>query len=306
MWSQKTLWKKTVLYIQRSSSTNRDDQLFPFWRFLALEFLARAAISNVHPSLLADGKDSKNILFACGHKLQGNPKQISITEVLNLCQIVIKNFTEEDKKLCMSWIDLRNKELHTGDSAFLDFKSSTWLAQYYKVTKVLCKSQKKDLKDLLGTDEAKTAEKMISALESNVKKEVMDAISRAKIFFQNLKPKEVETHVKEAIQEGQVRSLMSRTKKLHDCPSCGHKGIMEGEIVFVGDTYLDNQTLLSDITVLPTKFTCHVCRLNLLGLDRLHAAGIGGQYSIKTVEDPVEYFQIEQDYYEPEPEYMDE
>jgi hypothetical protein len=45
-----------------------------------------------------------------------------------------------------------------------------------------------------------------------------------------------------------------------------------------------------DIAFLPTKFRCFSCDLELVGHASMHAAGLGGQYSITESYDPVEHY----------------
>ena len=52
-WSSDALWNKAKLYIERAFTGDRDSETFPFFAAIGLEFLARAALAHVHPSLLA-------------------------------------------------------------------------------------------------------------------------------------------------------------------------------------------------------------------------------------------------------------
>lgn len=54
--------------------------------------------------------------------------------------------------------------------------------------------------------------------------------------------------------------------------------------------------------ILPSLLNCYVCGLNLKGHGALHAAGLGGNYSVMEDLDPVDFFGIEMpdldDYFE--------
>lgn len=54
--------------MERALNAPRDDDLFPFWSSLALEFLARATLAHVSPVLLAEVSepDGRNLLHALG------------------------------------------------------------------------------------------------------------------------------------------------------------------------------------------------------------------------------------------------
>lgn len=306
MWSCENFWQKAKLYIQKSESSAPEDFLFPFWRFLALEFLLRASLSKIHPALLAE-KDSKNMLYAFGYDLTTTPKQIPITEVIERCKSIIEGFTEEEKKLCLTWMNMRNIELHTGITSLVSLQTTEWLSDYYRVTNLLVTFLNKTMEELFGTSVASAAQKMIDSQNESVREEVIEAIQHAKIFANKLSENEKLAKETEVLEQGKIRSTLHRTKKLNPCPACSKQGILEGEIIKTGDARLLGATLVSDITVLPTKFACDVCRLSLNGFSRLQVAGIGGQYTVTSVEDPVEYFGIEPESYEHHyEEYMDE
>lgn len=63
MWSEKEYWNKARLYIRRAQSARADEGLYPFWMALAMEFVARAALSKVSPVLNADPNQVDNIYY---------------------------------------------------------------------------------------------------------------------------------------------------------------------------------------------------------------------------------------------------
>jgi hypothetical protein len=72
-WSSDALWNKAKIYIDRAFTGDRESQLFPFFAAIELEFLARAALARVHPSLLADPQDGNNILYGFGYPATERP-----------------------------------------------------------------------------------------------------------------------------------------------------------------------------------------------------------------------------------------
>jgi hypothetical protein len=66
-WSVDALFNKAVLYVGEMERLTADDWRFGLWSSLSLELLARAALANVSPTLLANGKDWRNINYALGN-----------------------------------------------------------------------------------------------------------------------------------------------------------------------------------------------------------------------------------------------
>ena len=61
VWSKEDILKKAQKYAQKMCSHPRDSWDYAFLSTLTLELLARTALSNVSPTLLADPKDWNNL-----------------------------------------------------------------------------------------------------------------------------------------------------------------------------------------------------------------------------------------------------
>ena len=53
-WEKVDLWPKAVLYMEYASAVDKDSPQFGLWCALSLEILARSAIANINPVLLAE------------------------------------------------------------------------------------------------------------------------------------------------------------------------------------------------------------------------------------------------------------
>ena len=129
-WSRNALLAKAHRYAQEMLSHSRDDWHFGLTSTFVLEFLARAALANVSPTLLADGKDWNNVYFALGHTPTVSkflPRSISTAGVLTRLRDVLPAFTTELEGFAAQHINRRNEELHTGSTPF-DGLPTTWLA----------------------------------------------------------------------------------------------------------------------------------------------------------------------------------
>lgn len=66
-WDSEGLWKKAKLFMDQANESDHGSSEFAFFASLALECLARSALTKVHPVLNADPRDDSNVLYACGY-----------------------------------------------------------------------------------------------------------------------------------------------------------------------------------------------------------------------------------------------
>lgn len=287
-WSYEGFWNKAKVYIAHGNDVGEDNPLFPFWYFLALELLGRASLAYVHPALLADSKDDKNILYAFDRPVT-RPSSISVSLVFQRCQSFVKGFTDDERKQCNTWMDLRNVEVHTGEPILHNLKTSQWLAEYYRICAILLEFQEKSLIDLFGASRAEAAQRAIDALKENVISKVKQLMNNAKIYCHQLTSDEISE--RKLLLDAKFNSADQDTRKLIECPVCQSQGILQGEVVDFGNTKINegDVTLIRNISVLSTKFECIFCRFSIDGYAALHAAGIGGQYTVQQEEDMENY-----------------
>lgn len=299
LWNYDNLWEKAKKYFEKGLNSDRRSDQFPLWSFLGLELLARATMAKIHPTLLADPKCSNNILHACGYPTgKKPPKSISISTVFERCTVIIPDFTMEDRNYCMSILEKRNAELHSGESPFSNYQSSLWLPQFFKVCEILCKSQEKTLIDLFGKKEAKTAKDMIATTLNRSQDEVKKAIKKHKNDFEKLELKDRLERSKESEEKNR---FVFGSKKKEQCPSCGAHAIIDGEVVKYLEPLAAEDMIVESIVYLPTKFKCNCCGLSFNNHSEMYAAGFGEQYTIEECHDPKDYYQIEfdpSDYYD--------
>src|SRR5262249_813299 len=66
-WESKGLWKKAKLFMDHANEHDHASPEFAFFAALAIECLARSALTKVHPVLNADPREDSNILYGCGY-----------------------------------------------------------------------------------------------------------------------------------------------------------------------------------------------------------------------------------------------
>jgi transcription elongation factor Elf1 len=299
-WNYENLWQKAKTYFERGFNEDRNSELFRIWSSLGLELLARTTLANIHSSLLADPQQGDNILHACGYPSgKKTPKSVPIGIVLKRCTVIIPEYTEADFKFCLSIMEKRNSELHSGESPFLEYPTSIWLPKFLKVCKIFTEFQGKSLIDLLGEEDAKAAESNIEAELNNRQSEVKKLIQEHKKKFEDL---ELEDRL-EKLKESKKEFVFHGLKEKHKCPSCGASAVVEGEAVRYLEAKVEEDGIVEPIICLPTKFTCYCCGLSLSNHIDVYAAGFGDQFTVDQWNDPKDYYEIEfdpSDYYDDE------
>ena len=93
------LYLKAERYFQHMNALDSDDWEYALWSSLSLEFLARAALANVSPALLAETDKSWSSLYhALGFtptEKKFAPKSIAISEVLKRLSAILADFAKE-------------------------------------------------------------------------------------------------------------------------------------------------------------------------------------------------------------------
>jgi hypothetical protein len=161
------------------------------------------------------------------------------------------------------------------------------------------------LLNYFGDTEAAGARAMIEADERQNKKEALDMISAAKKAFAEKNKDELPKDREEF--NTWLANKPPRLSKLAICPACGEQCLLTGEKIASGEPRLEENEIVQETFVLPTRLACPFCRLRLESHASLHGADLGGQYSVKEYHDPVKFHGIDPteyfdpaDYFEPD------
>lgn len=304
-WSADTLLSKAQRYVTEMLTHSRDTWLFGLWSALALELLARAALAKVSPVLLANtsdpGKSWHNLYYALGHApsiSKFKPRSAAMRDVLVRLNSILPEFTDERMDFCVTHINRRNEELHSGDLAF-DNPDPAWQQRYYDACIVLLGFLEKELVDLLGEDEAKIAEDMVAALSDEQAVKVKADIASFKRVW-DTKPESERRNLAEVASLRANRQLGHRV----DCPSCASPALLKGRPTSQPSIEIDELDVIERQEFLPTHFECVACGLKISGYTKLHASDLGATYRATTRTRAIEYFGAYEDYedygYEPD------
>jgi len=298
-WNHENLWTKAALYYQRAFSEDRESELFSLWACLGLDLLARASIAKIHPALLADPQQPENIFFAFGYPSGKPPKSVPAKTVFHRLTVIVPEFKENDFKFCMSLMELRNAEVHSGELPFSNYPVDRWLPRFLKVTKLLAEFNDRNLSALLGPEEAAASDKIIQTLEDAILKRAKQAISEANKNFNKL---ELEVRLsKEKEAKTNVRKFLDWKSRIVKCPSCGVDAALKGEVIRFLDPKATDDGIEERAVIMPTELYCVFCELSLSSHAMVFHAGFGEQYTETNLVDPKDYYGIEfdpSDYFE--------
>lgn len=291
-WEREPLFTKAKLFFEKAFDEDKEEPFFGLWCSMGLELLARAAVSKVSPTLLAEpDRDHQNLLHALNlGSLKTQRKSIATNQVLSLCQTLITEFTEIEIKICSAIINRRNEELHSGGAAFEEYPTQQWISGFYKCCKILCVFQGESLNSLFGEEIKKEAELILAEVAEEILGKTKSLIAAHKKVFENKGTPEQSRLREEAQKNGD--KLASKGHHRIKCPACECIGTILGEPYGKENIEHKGGVIISRQSILPTKFICTSCELKLNGYNALSVAGIGNHYSRRTTYTPEEFYNM--------------
>ncbi|EPQ1936399.1 TPA: hypothetical protein ACGSO8_004217 [Pseudomonas aeruginosa] len=294
-WDSEALYLKAQRYVQHMSDLESDNWEYALWSGFSLEFLARAALANVSPALLAEtDKGWGSLYHALGFKPieeRFTPKSIAVSEVFKRLAAILPDFTKEHESFGILHTGRRNTELHSGELGFDGIKSSVWLPRFYQTSEVLLLSIGMTLEDFFGEDEAKVAKQVIVAAVDDSAKAVKGDVEAHKKVWLAKNDKERAMLVAQA----EVRATRQAGHRV-ECPACASPALVVGEPVSAPVQILRDGEITERQEHLPNHFECVACGLKITGLSRLTAVGLGDRYKKTQVYDAAEYYAPQDDF----------
>lgn len=297
-WERDALWLKARRYADRAHDAAAGDADFPFYSSLSLEFLAKAALANVHPALLAKpDDDGVSLLHALGFETRAQPQTVEMKTVYLRLMTAVPAFTKPHMEACGQLTFHRNEELHTGAMPFEPLKESAWLPGYYGASKVLCESLGKTLADYVGLEHAEKAEELLVETDKNRVASVNSKIaSFAKVFAAK------GDRERAALSEGAEKMILSLDLALgargvvrQSCPACKASARVMGDLINASSPFYDGSDLVVRRTYLASELKCVACGLTLSSIDEVRIGGIEPRFHTHGTLDPRDYFQFEEE-----------
>jgi hypothetical protein len=147
--------------------------------------------------------------------------------VFSLCQTLFDQFNEDDIKAASALVNRRNDELHTGASAFEEYKPKQWLSGFYRVCDALTKAMGESLESLFGEEEASIARRILADTKTEVKGRVLALIASYGKTFNDRTPDARRAAAESSAKEAE--ELSHRRHHRVTCPACGSVGTVQGE-----------------------------------------------------------------------------
>lgn len=276
-WDPEALWAKARVYAERANQFAHEDPQFAFWSSLALEFLARAALSKCHPVLNADPRKLDNLLYALEVPIPTQPRSVSAHSVYERLRKIVPKFDREEKSLCEFLSLQRNEELHSGALPFETLDGNEWIGRYYSTCEVLCDYLGKSLEDYFDVAAAEVASKLIEAHREGVKEVVHSKVSECRLAFNAKSMEEKETLREHAEQYLRLNEALSAQPQR--CPACPERGLVTGDLISEGNPQFIDGEMVVRQDYLATSFRCHACGLVLSSLPEVMEAGVTSRFS---------------------------
>lgn len=301
------LWAKSRAFLIRGMR-ERDAgnfEMFHMWAALAMELLAKTALSSIHPSLIADPQHPRSLLAACGLGSEDNLRSISAKTTYERLGLVSARFDDRVKRICSGMAERRNAELHSGLSPVRHLRPQSWVPDYWQCAQIILGIQGKSLTDWAGPTEADSIERILADRTKVLAEAVLSRIATCREDFERQLPADEFEEKLFRRRASSARTLESMRldsifdgKIEHKCPACSSDGLLFGTEVSteLGDTEWDGDTHQQIVTVEygSERFICDACGLSLSGQEELDIGDVLTEFETE------EYRDVEYDEYQDE------
>jgi hypothetical protein len=302
--SSEALFSKSKIQIDRGLSAKNDgnDEEFQLWGALALEVLAKASLSKIHPSLVVEPENINSLLEASGIRAGTAVRTIGAQAVYARLKHTVPNFRTPIFEECKKLAERRNSELHSGEAAFASFPPNYWEPNFWHAAELILSSMGMELEDWLGVNAE--APKSLLASVRDAKRQA--AVERIKDYATTFRTR-ADGKKRGAAEQKRLREksdnldpnafddkfrYMLNQFWLGDCPACHSQGAVGGDRIF--EELADDQDAadagyeIVEIAYAPIEFYCPTCGLSLTGDEALGAGSLLEEY-IEFDEREIEY-----------------
>lgn len=297
-WSADALWIKSRLFINRAldDGTQGDFDERALWASLALEVLAKAALAQVSPILIASpNEEGTNLLIAAG-LVAGEATFMSVPAktIFTRCKRAFRPFDDGEAQ---RFANGRNEYLHGGSATITTLPPDAWWPRYWRQVSILLTAQDRAIEEFVGIDRLADVERYLALNRSYLAERVESLTERAR---QRLAMRESgQMTTREAARWAWTTNLHLNLAHHTDaqCPACSATGRLEGDDVLEYDIQYEQVSeedydSWADLTVGSDYFSCPNCHLVLDSLDLISEAGL--EESFPDTGDSSDY--LEQEY----------
>ncbi|WP_454482954.1 hypothetical protein [Arthrobacter sp. MAHUQ-56] len=299
-YDHETLWLKAKLFLNRAMDDEPrksfDEQAL--WATLALELLAKAALSRFSPVLIAEpNEEGTHILAAVG--LTENESfflSVRAKTVFVRCSRAFKPFNHDKaNKLA----NARNEYLHGGGLGFGVTPPKQWWPDFWALASILVDAQDKTIEDLVGASRTSVVNEHLDKNKKYVEERVQSLMSRARARYEQRHEGNLPANRLSQWRTAEQLEAGMKYQESCICPACGETGLLEGEQVDnirvegpgwvrVGeDDYEFEGRGFGD--VLAEYFSCESCQLVLDTYELLEASEVDLAFEVEDEEFVNEY-----------------
>lgn len=286
----KAYWVKAKLFVNRAledDETSSEDER-RLWASLALEILAKWALSETSPTLVADpvNGSGEQLTKALGLKT-GHPYiAVAASTAFKRCAAIYSPF---DAPKAQKYAEARNEYLHGTEVAVLGLPDRVWWSQLWSLISVLLATHGRDVSELVGREHASAVELLLEENKRWVIEQYEAKISAAKRNLHRFEQGLMAAH--EANRWVRDRNAGYAGMEYSDeqvCPACSQLGTVEGEEADRVDPYYpgDEYGPRAIVTFTPVHFSCSNCHLLLDTYELVAAAGLNEEHETDS-EEPV-------------------
>ena len=275
---------KSKLYISRAlaAKARQDMGEYQLWASLALEFLGKSALAQIHPCLVADPQSFVSLFAAAGVNIGSDVKTIPAKTVFERLTHVSKRFDNRTQDFCDNMSLKRNAELHSGEAAFEAAIPASWEGRFWHTADIILEITEQRIEHWLGADHAEAPKELLAEYTYALSEAAKVRVDTARDAFRRLPMKERDARKGRADQLA-IWEVRRGFRLLEDgiwpviCPACGSRSFVAGvkyaeEVSDQDDGYSEEETV--DIMLSASEFHCPSCDLQLDSRDEIEAVGL--------------------------------
>ena len=290
-------WIKAKLFLNHTMDTGHYERSIEeqqLWAALALEHLAKWALSSLSPALIADPQSDGGLelLRATGAVAESDSRFVSAKAdtVFKRCARVFRPFDDaEARKIASN----RNDYLHGSTIGFTAIPAARWWQDYWAQAVILLAARDKEISHLVGDDRAGIVEVHLKNHKDYVARRWTALLEAARLNVSRLENDQFGARELAEWRAVPDLSVGLDYRETAVCPACSHAGIIEGTDALSSPEY--NEGYDGDVTATAQigtdYFSCQYCHLVLNDYDLLAQSGLSLEFEAEV--DPADYYEPE-------------
>lgn len=278
-WSPDALWRKACRSFELAQAS-ADPEIELLWSAIALEFLAKAALSTTHPALLADVKKqgAEGLLHVFGAPEPASGfRSAPLEEVLKRLRALHPAVPGEIWDHCTAFARARNEEIHSGSLGFARLDLGSSHSRFYQAAAALIELCGRGLNDMFDAHRAAEVKESIAIASRETKENTHRLIAEAKRLFRKRPATDRKSRklMAASLADSAARSDGHRVT----CPACESAAIVQGTAVESRQVVVEHNEVVVRSTTFPKRFQCFACELRLTSVAELQVAELNVNFT---------------------------